>query len=73
MEILQILYQVRGDDYSGIKKFIEYTSRYDAKKSVRRKFFSKYLDYYKNNKNKTAAEYIYEDIKHDLGLLVDRG
>ena len=73
MEILQLLYQVRGDDYSGIKKFIEYTSRYDAKKSVRRKFFSKYLDYYKNNKNKTAAEYIYEDIKHDLGLLVDRG
>ena len=73
MEILQLLYQVRGDDYSGIKKFIEYISRYDAKKSIRRKFFSKYMDYYKNNGNKTATEYIYEDIKHDLGLLMDRG
>ena len=66
LAVLEVLYQTKGNDYYGIRKFIEHDSSVDRKKDLRESFFSRYLEYYERNNNRNSAEYIYEDILREL-------
>ena len=60
-KIKDVLYQVSGDDFDGIRDFIENTIDNDFMKTVRERVYEKELDYYTYNKM-LAAEFIYSDI-----------
>ena len=69
-QIKDVLYQTPGENLEGIRHFLEKTIYEDSKRREREKFFSEYLDYYRDN-GKLASEFIYSDIVKSLGMKVE--
>lgn len=57
--------QTKGNDYEGIRQFLEKTVYEDPKKEYRRNVFTALLDYFGDN-HMTATEFIYHDIVDSL-------
>ena len=64
-KVLDILYHVSGKNLMGIADFIENGIENDSKFVERSRFFTKYLDYYKENR-KLASDFIYSDVVKDI-------
>lgn len=59
--VYDCLYQVKGNDFEGIRKFIEEVTDSDPRKAERENVFRQLFDYMRDN-GISAAEYIYRDI-----------
>lgn len=66
-EILRVLYKVMGNDWNGIKNFLEKDVFEDKKRDERLAFYSKYLDY-KTINGMLASDFIYHDICKELKI-----
>lgn len=61
-KLKKVLYCCDGDDFTKIENYLNdvVINENDSMKKNREEFFEKYLDYYKQNNNKLASEFIYE-------------
>lgn len=62
-KLLKVVYKVKGNDYDGIRDFIEQVviGENDAKSTERKEFYDQYLNYYKINGG-LASKYVFDSI-----------